>query len=274
MVLDLDRVGKISAQNEAVRRASGDVLAFSDANARWDSGALSRLLVPLADPEVAYVCGQVSFTSDSGESEEGVYWRYEMAVRGLESRLGGVTAGNGAIYAVRRDAYMFLEPSRSHDLSFPFELTKRGHRAAYAPDAIASEKMVPTLKGEFARKRRMMRGLWDIVVRDGMLSPRGYGPLYAFQIVSHRILRYLSPFLHVAALAANLALLGEGPVYLVTFALQLAFLVAAALGSVLSSRLFRIPYYYLLVTASIAAGLWDRARHGAPGAWEKAEGTR
>ena len=273
-VLDLDRVGKIAAQNEAVRRASGAVLAFSDANAVWASDALQALLARFEAPRVAYVCGQVSFTSETGENQEGLYWRYEMAVRELESRLGGVTAGNGAIYAVRREAYMFLGPSRSHDLSFPFELTKRGHRALYAADAVATEKMVPTLEGEFARKRRMMRGLWDIVVRDGMLSPRGYGALYGFQIASHRILRYLSPFLHLVALGANVALIGEGPVYLATLAAQLALLCAAALGALTSLRAFRIPYYYLLVTASIAAGLWDRARMGPPGAWEKAEGTR
>ena len=147
-VLDLDRVGKIAAQNEAARRASGVVLAFSDANATWAPDALRALLARFEDPRVAYVCGQVSFTSETGQNQEGLYWRYEMALRTLESELGGVTAGNGAIYAVRRDAYMYLGPSRSHDLSFPFELTKRGHRALYAAEAVASEKLVPTLEGE------------------------------------------------------------------------------------------------------------------------------
>ena len=78
--------------------------------------------------------------------------------------------------------------------------------------------MVPTLEGEFARKRRMMVGLWDIVVGEGMLSPRGYSPLFAFEIASHRLLRYLSPLLHLVALVANVALLGQGWVYVVTFA--------------------------------------------------------
>lgn len=274
LVLDLERGGKIVVQNEAARRADGEVLAFSDANALWAPDALRRLVEPLADPGVGYACGQVRFLSDTGTNEEGVYWRYEMAVRELESGLGGVTAGNGAIYALRRADYLYLDPSRSHDLSFPFELTKRGRRSVYAPDAIAEEKAVPTIEGEFARKRRMMRGLWDIVIRDGMLSPRGYGPLYAFQIGSHRLLRYLSPFLHLVALAANIALLGQGLLYTVTLAAQLALLLAAALGRIIPVRALRVPYYYVLVTASIAAGLWDRLRLGVPGAWEKAEGTR
>ena len=76
--------------------------------------------------------------------------------------------------------------------------------------------MVPTMEGEFARKRRMMVGLWDIVVGEGMLKPRGYSPLYAFELASHRLLRYLTPFLHLVVFAANLALLGRGWVYVAT----------------------------------------------------------
>ena len=92
-----------------------------------------------------------------------------------------------------------------HDLSFPFNMVKRGWRAVYAPAARASEKMVPSIEGEFARKRRMMSHGWPIMLRGGMLSPRGYDPLYALMIVSHRVLRYASPFLHVIALVTSLA---------------------------------------------------------------------
>jgi hypothetical protein len=111
-------------------------------------------------------------------------------------------------------------------------------------------------------------------VREGMLSPRGYRPLFGFQIASHRLLRYLTPFLHLLALAANLLLLGDGWVYGVTLVLQLALLAAALLGRFLPLGPLRIARYYVLTTASIAAGLWDRARRGTPGTWEKAEGTR
>jgi cellulose synthase/poly-beta-1,6-N-acetylglucosamine synthase-like glycosyltransferase len=274
LVLDLPRGGKIVAQNAAVERASGELLAFSDANCAWEPDALRRLIEPFADPAVGYACGQVRFTDAAGGNLEGAYWRYEMAVREMESSLAGITAGNGAIYAVRRDSYLPLGPSASHDLSFPFALAKRGRRSLYVPRARASEKMVPTLEGEFARKRRMMVGLWDIVVGEGMLRPRGYSGLYAFELASHRLLRYLTPFLHVAAFLANLVLLGSGWVYAVTFALQLALLAAALLGRVAPLAPLRIARYYVMTTASIAAGLWDRARRGAPGAWEKAEGTR
>jgi cellulose synthase/poly-beta-1,6-N-acetylglucosamine synthase-like glycosyltransferase len=274
LVLELPPGGKVAALNAGAAQASGEVLAFSDANSVWAPDALRQLVAPFADSEVGYVCGQVRFLDPGGDNLEGAYWRYEMAVREMESALGGITAGNGAIYAVRRDTYIPLAPSGSHDLSFPFALAKRGLRSLYAPAARAEEKMVPTLEGEFARKRRMMVGLWDIVVGEGMLSPRGYPFLFAFEILSHRALRYLSPLLHLVALVANAFLLGDGWLYVATFALQLALIAAALLGRFLPLAPFRIARYYALTTASIAAGLWDRWRRGAGGRWEKAEGTR
>jgi cellulose synthase/poly-beta-1,6-N-acetylglucosamine synthase-like glycosyltransferase len=274
VVLDLPRGGKVAAQNAAAERASGEILAFSDANSAWAPDALRHLVEPFADPDVAYACGQVRFLDPQGGNLEGSYWRYEMAVREMESGLAGVTAGNGAIYAVRAAEYIPLPPAGSHDLSLPFLLAKRGKRSLYVPWASAEEKMVPTLEGELARKRRMMVGIWDIVAGEGMLSPRGYAPLYAFEIASHRLLRYATPLLHAIALATNVALLGDGWVYAATLAAQLAVLLGAALGRRLSAAPLRICRYYVMTTASIALGLWDRLRHGAPGTWSKAEGTR
>jgi cellulose synthase/poly-beta-1,6-N-acetylglucosamine synthase-like glycosyltransferase len=274
LVLDLPRAGKVAAQNAAAERASGELLAFSDANAFWAPDALRRLVAPFADPSVGYVCGQVRLLGDGGANEEGAYWRYEMVVRELESDLGGVTAGNGAIYATRRDAYIVLDSARGHDLCFPFAMTKRGWRALYAPGALAEEKMAPTIGSEFGRKRRMMTRTWGVVLRDGMLSPRGYGSLYAFQMLSHRALRYASPFLHLIALGTNIALLGRGAVYAVALAIQLVVLAAAALGALIPIRPLRLASYYAMVEASILVGLWDRLRSRTAVTWEQPEGTR
>jgi cellulose synthase/poly-beta-1,6-N-acetylglucosamine synthase-like glycosyltransferase len=274
LVLELARGGKVRAQDAAVGQARGDVVAFSDANVAWEESALKALVAPFADEHVGYVCGEVRFVNERGSNQEGLYWRYEMAVRSLESRLRSVTAGNGAIYATRRDAYVIVDPIMGHDLSFPFNLVKRGWRAVYAPAARASEKMVPTIEGEFARKRRMMSHGWPIVIRGGMLSPRGYDPLYALMIFSHRILRYLSPFLHLIAFAVNIALLGSGWVYVIALALQLGLLAAALLAPAVPARPLLVARYYVLTTASLAAGLWDWLRHGTAVGWEPAEGTR
>ncbi len=274
-VLELPRGGKIRAQDAAVQQAAGEIVAFSDANVTWEPDALRRLVAPFSDPRVGYVCGEVQLVdAATGSNQEGLYWRYELALRALESRVRSVTGGNGAIYATRRESYLVVDPIMGHDLSFPFNMVKRGWLAVAVREAQASEKMVPTLEGEFARKRRMMSHTWPIVLRGGMLSPRGYDPLYAFMIVSHRILRYVTPFLHVIALVANVLLLGQGWVYWVTLALQLAVLAAAALAGVMPARPFLIARYYVLTTASLAAGLWDWLVHGTAAGWEPAEGTR
>jgi cellulose synthase/poly-beta-1,6-N-acetylglucosamine synthase-like glycosyltransferase len=275
LVLDLPRGGKVAALNEAVRQTDAPVVAFSDANSFWHADALTRLVARLRQKGVGYVCGRVHFSGGEGGNQEGLYWRYEMAVREMESGLAGITAGNGGIYAVRRDAYLELDPSRGHDIGFPFEITKRGRRAVYEPTAVAEERMAPTVEGEFRRKRRMMWGLWDVMLKWGMLRPRGYSPAYAFEIYSHRLGRYLTPWLHLIALVANLALLGQGSLYTVTMVLQLGLLLAAALGRVVPFLPLRIAYYYVTVTASIAVGLFDRIRAGrVPVGWEKVEGTR
>jgi cellulose synthase/poly-beta-1,6-N-acetylglucosamine synthase-like glycosyltransferase len=275
LVLELARGGKIRAQDSAVEHAGGDIVAFSDANVTWEPDALRRLMAPFADPRVGYVCGEVQLVdAATGSNQEGLYWRYELALRALESRVRSVTGGNGAIYATRREAYLVVDPIMGHDLSFPFNMVKRGWLALAAREAQASEKMVPTIEGEFARKRRMMSHTWPIVLRGGMLSPRGYDPLYALMIVSHRVLRYLSPFLHLIALVTSIVLIGQGWVYVAAVAIQVAVLTAAATARVVPARPMLIARYYVLTTASLAAGLWDWLVHGTAAGWEPAEGTR
>ncbi len=278
VVLELPWGGKVRAQDAAVQAADprSTVIAFSDANSAWEPDALRALVARLrAAPDVAYACGQVRFVNPGdGTNQEGLYWRMEMWIRALESRLASVTGGNGAIYALRREDYIEVDPVMGHDLSFPFNLVKRGRRALYEPAARATEKMVPSIEGEFTRKRRMMSHAWPIVLRGGMLSPKGYPPRYALMIASHRVLRYAAPFLHVVCLVANAALLGEGAIYVAAFAVQLALLAAAAAGGVVPARPLLVARYYVLTNASIAAGLYDHLRHGTPAGWAPPEGTR
>ena len=275
-MLELPRGGKIRAQDAAVERARGEIVAFSDANVTWEprrapapGGAVRRSRAS------ATCAARCSWSTRSGSNQEGLYWRYELALRALESRVRSVTGGNGAIYATRREAYLVVDPIMGHDLSFPFNMVKRGWLALAVREAQASEKMVPTIEGEFARKRRMMSHTWPIVVRGGMLSPRGYDPLYALMIVSHRILRYLTPFLHVIALVDEhrAARRGAGCTWRRSWSSS-AVLLAAALAGAVPSRPMLLARYYVLTTASLAAGLWDWLVHGTSAGWEPAEGTR
>ena len=263
VVLELPRGGKVRAQDAGVARATAQIVAFSDANARLEPDALRELVAPVADERVGYVCGQVTFVNEQGTNQEGLYWRYEMAVRALESRLCSVTGGNGALYATRREAYLVVDAVMGHDLSFPFNLVRRGWRCVYRPAARATEKMVPSIEGEWARKRRMMSHAWPIVVRGGLLDPRGWPPRYALMIASHRWLRYAAPFLHLLSLRSRLSLAAHVPL-----------VAAALLAPVVPLRLFLVARYYALTQASIAFGLYDWVRHGTEAGWEQAEGTR
>ncbi len=276
VVLELPRGGKMRAQDAGVEATRGDLLAFSDANTTWAPDALRELAGAFADPEVGYACGQVRFVDAGGTNQEGLYWRYELWLRARESSLHSVTAGNGGIYAVRRDDYIEADPPMGHDLAFPFRMVKRGRRAVYVSRARAAEPMVPSIEGEWERKRRMMNRAWRILRISGLADLRGYPPLYAVMIVSHRLLRYASPFLHVVALvtAVPLARRPGGPVYRTALAGQLALLAAAAAGGAVRSRPLLIARYYVLTTASIAAGLHDHLRHGTPAGWDAAPGTR
>ena len=269
VVLDLPRGGKVRAQDAAVRRATTDVVAFSDANALWEPGALRALVAPLAtDPRIGYVCGAVTFVNpDGGTNQEGVYWRYEMFLRARESALASVTAGNGAIYATRREAYVEVDPVMGHDLKFPFTLVRAGWRCVFQPTARATERMVPDVEGEAARKRRMMSHAWAIVLHGGLLDPRGWPMNYTMMIASHRWLRYAGPFLHLVALATAPRALRR---------LQLIGLAAAFTPGVggPGRRAQLLLKYYILTQGSIALGLADHLRHGTAAGWDPPEGTR
>jgi cellulose synthase/poly-beta-1,6-N-acetylglucosamine synthase-like glycosyltransferase len=264
-LLDCPRGGKVAAQDRAVRQAVSDVVAFSDGNSTWAPDALRQLVANLADPEVAYVCGQLRLQSADGGNREGTYWRYEMRLREAESRLGSITGGNGSIYALKRADYVEVDPRWGHDLSFPYRMVQQGRRAVYEPAAHALEKPTPTNETEYRRKVRMFEHCWEITLRGSMF--RRLPPGYLVEIVSHRLLRYGSGILHLALFGASVALVAEGLVYVTVLAGQVALIAAAAAG-------VPIARYYALVTWATVVSLCNYLRRGVPATWDPAEGTR
>jgi glycosyltransferase involved in cell wall biosynthesis len=272
-LLRCPREGKVAAQHRAVRETDSDVLAFTDANTSWRPDALRLLVRNLADPEIGYVCGQLRLESPEGENLEGLYWRYEVWVRGQESRASSITAGNGAIYAVPRGAYVEDDPKFGHDFGFPYLMEQRGRRAVYEPEAIAVERAASETEDEYGRKVRTIARVWGHILTGRVLRPTR--PLYALQLLSHRILRYASGLLHVGLLLSNAALVGRAPFYRAFLALQLTGLALAGAGK---ARLpvpgARIAFYYYAVTKATLAGLVRYLRSGTPQTWDKAKGTR
>jgi len=252
------RGGKVAAQDAAVRATEAQVVAFSDANATWAPDALRKLVRNLADSDVAYVCGRLRLATPDGSNKEGVYWRYELVTREAESRLGSVTAGNGAIYALRRSDYVEVDPRFGHDLALPYLMVQRGRRAVYEPEALAYERPTPTNETEYRRKVRMFEHSWLIVLRGRML--RGQPPGYFVALLSHRHLRYASGLLHLVLLGSSIALIGQGVVYAIFLGLQLGVLAAALVGVGLAR-------YYVLITWATVVALWNYLRRGVPATW-------
>jgi cellulose synthase/poly-beta-1,6-N-acetylglucosamine synthase-like glycosyltransferase len=261
LVIPNPRGGKVAAQDRAVRQTSSELVAFSDANCTWEPDALRKLVRAFADPMVAYVCGQLRILAADGGNKEGVYWRYEMAVRAAESRLSSVTGGNGSIYALRRADYVEVDPRFGHDLSLPYLMVQRGRRAVYEPAAHAFEKPTPSNETEYRRKVRMFEHCWLIVLRGRMM--RRLGLVYGVEIVSHRLLRYGSGILHLILLATSIALVTTSWVYVAGLVLQALLLAAAAVG-------VGIARYYVLVTWATNVSLWNYLRRGVPANWEPA----
>jgi glycosyltransferase involved in cell wall biosynthesis len=272
-LLRCPREGKVAAQHRSVRETVSDVLAFTDANTEWKPDALRLLVSNLADPEVGYVCGQLRLESPEGANLEGVYWRYEMWVRAQESACSSITAGNGAIYAVRRDAYVEDDPKFGHDFGFPYLMEQAGLRAVFESEAIAVEKPAAEPEDEYGRKvRTISRALGHILTGRIFRRTR---PLYMAELISHRVLRYSTGLLHIGLLLSNVALLGRAPFYRLFLALQLGgFGLAAAGRARLPVPGARLAYYYYVVTKATVAALVRYLRSGTPQMWDKAKGTR
>ena len=260
-LLDCPRGGKVAAQDRGVRETTGQVVAFSDANATWAPDALRRLVADLADPEVAYVCGRLRLEDAAGSNREGLYWRYELWLREQESQLGSITGGNGSIYALKRGDYVEVDPRWGHDLSFPYRMVQAGRRAVFQPAAQAFEEPTPSNETEYARKVRMFEHCWEITLRGGMLRRLPAGYLAA--ILSHRVLRYGSGLLHLALLATSILLAPLGWPYALALLGQLSLLAAFAA---------RVPIarYYVYVTWATVQALWNYLRRGVPAAWDTA----
>jgi hypothetical protein len=267
------RKGKTAAQDAVVAELTSEVVAFSDANSTWAPDALRKLVRNFADGDVGYVCGRLELEQPDGTSREPLYWRYELWVRESESSLAGITAGNGAIYAVRRADYRESDPRLGHDLGLPYLLAQQGRRAVYEPEAVALEKAAGETEDEFGRRVRMHAQGWLHLLSGRMLQPAE--PLYLAQLVSHRVLRYKSGLLHVVLLASSLALARRAPVYRLALTAQLAWLGLAAAGRL------RVPlpgaaiaYHYLVITSATVAGLVRCLQGNVPAVWDKASGTR
>jgi len=258
------RRGKTAALNRAVKRANGDIVIFSDANNDFAPNAIRKLVRHFADPSVGGVCGAKRIKPDAerqSSAGDGLYWRYESALKFAESKLGTITNADGEIFAVRRDLYRTVpEHIINDDAQITLDLVKQGYRVRYEPEAQSYEFASIHIRDDFHVKVRMVAGGFQTLVENAaaLFPLRSW---FAWSFFSHKTLRWLAPLFLILALAASAALSAE-PLYRAALVAQLGFYGLALIGYWRIGRgalptAISIPFYF---TAMNLAALWGMLR--------------
>jgi cellulose synthase/poly-beta-1,6-N-acetylglucosamine synthase-like glycosyltransferase len=254
------RRGKAAGLNAAMHQARGDVIVFSDANARFAPDAVALLAENFADPRVGYATGQLNVLHRAGnETGEGAsrYIRYENWLRLSESRAGSVIGVNGGVDAMRRALYRDVPDDQITDFVLPLQVIAAGYRVVYDPRARSSEEANEELGSEFRMRVRValraLRGLWYM---RRVLNPLVY-PLAAFCVISHKLLRYLTFLFLIAAFVTSALLATRSSAFRLLWELQVVALGLAALGLLrgLPSSVRRftgLASYFLVSNAAFA----------------------
>lgn len=262
------RKGKMAAFNDCVNKSSGEILIFSDADILFREDDVEKLVRNFADSSVGCVVGIKKIVIDGDDKtnsiSEGLYWKYELFLKKMESEIGSVVAGaSGCNFAIRKDLYIPLEEkTTAEDLILPLLCISRGFRVHFEPEAISYEKLLPTFKDEFKRKIRLvMGGLHAIsLIKDKF---RLMSKLILFQLFSHKILRWYGSFFLLGLFIAN-CFLREG-IYYLFLLLQIIFYSLAILGFMfrvtkikvkgLFNRFFDIPLYFASMNLAAIFGI-------------------
>jgi cellulose synthase/poly-beta-1,6-N-acetylglucosamine synthase-like glycosyltransferase len=253
------RTGKTGVQNRMAKRARGEILVFSDANAAYRSDAIRKLVRNFSDPNVGGVSGQLTYhvSGEGAGTSERLYWSYEKFMKQRESDLSSVVGANGSIYAVRRSDYVEIPEDLISDFVEPLAIVRNGKRVIYEPEAISAEDGSASYDTEFRRKVRILtRSIRGLLTMRELLNPLRFG-VFGVQLVMHKLLRFLTPlFLAVGALAlAGLATQGR---YVVLFLLMCLGITAALVAAPVKTekpsivvRICHLLYYYLMTNYAL-----------------------
>lgn len=276
------RQGKTAALNRALPYVNTPYVIFTDANTMLNKGAIKEIIRQFSDPRVGCVAGEkrVEIQAEQGATAgEGIYWKYESALKRLDYRLYSAVGAAGELFAIRTSLFEQMPPDTLlDDFILSQRIAMRGYKIAYSKEAYALESASLNMREEEKRKVRISAGGLQSVWRlRGLLNMFRYGIL-SFQYISHRVLRWtLTPIILFALLPLNLLLACTGhTLYTVILALQLAFYLLGYLGYKMEKRNIRnkllfVPYYFLFMNINVIRGYSYLAKHKGTGAWEKAK---
>jgi len=256
------RVGKTATQNEAVKAAIGEIVIFSDATTKYSKDAIRKIVRNYADEAVGAVSGRYEYVNPTGASV-GIgtilFWKYENFIKSAQTRIKTITGCCGCIYSVRKKAYVLLPPDIISDLVEPLKIIEKGYRIVFEPEAVAYEETTEKPSEEFKMRIRVItRAMRGILYVKSLLNPFKY-PFVSFQLISHKVLRWLIPFFLIGLLVSNYFLIGTHWFYNLTFVMQISFYTIALLGMIADKlgkrfKMLAIPMYFCVVnTASLIA---------------------
>jgi cellulose synthase/poly-beta-1,6-N-acetylglucosamine synthase-like glycosyltransferase len=258
-VLELPtRNGKASALNAGLAHAVNDVVVFSDASIALEPTALEEIVRPFGRADVGCVSGEDRIAQIGGE---GLYGRYELFLRRLESNVFSIVGASGSFYAQRRHLCEAFPAGLAPDFASVLQTVKLGYRAVSAPGAVGIMTALADPKAEFSRKvRTILRGISTLARYRSLLNPLRH-PWFAFELFSHKLMRWLVPFFLLFMAAASLVLASESNLYRAAVVAQLLFYGSAALGA-WASRFaawlpVKISLYFTLANVATAAA-WLR----------------
>lgn len=214
LVRAADRRGKEYAQRLAVEATTSEILVFSDVATMLDSAGVRSIVRNFNDPSVGCVSSVDRMIDVDGRpSGEGGYVRYEMRLRQLETALGSVVGLSGSFFAARRDICRPWPVDVPSDFTIVFNAVSRGLRGISDPDSVGYYRDLADPNREYARKvRTVVRGVSGLLKHRTLLNPFRYG-VFAWQLASHKLARWLVPFAMLTAAVANLILARDPGIY-------------------------------------------------------------
>ena len=284
VVYSPERRGKTAALNHGISQVTSDITVMTDANTMVNPQAIREIVRCFLDPQVACVAGEkrvmARHEGQAAAEGEGLYWKYESALKRLDSELYSAMGAAGELNAIRTSLYEPMpENALLDDFVMSMRLVDKGYKIAYTSDAYAMEYGSADIHEESKRKRRIAAGgLQSIWWLRKMLNPFRQ-PTVAFQYISHRVLRWsITPVAMLALIPLNIALvlLHAGTIYTVIAVLQLLFYLAAALTWLLErqgrrQKLLYVAYYFLFMNVNVFRGMKYLYAHKGGGTWEKAK---
>lgn len=269
-----ERRGKEAAQQLAVRAAMGKILVFSDCATALAPDAVSAIVRNFADPTVGCVSSiDRLIDADGHASGEGAYVRYEMWLRGLESRVNTLVGLSGSFFAARQDVCRRWAADRQSDFSTLLNAVEMGLRGVLDVDSTGYYRNLADDRREFQRKvRTVVRGIAVLHRNAGKLNPFRYG-MFAWQLASHKVSRWLVPFAMIAAFASNWFLVAQSPFYAATFLIQCAFYAAALGGLWTGAPALKIPMFFLVANLGVLTAWLRYARGERLASWSPSQRT-